>query len=172
MKGSSAKVTGMREFRKDIKKLAPVSGFDSGISTKGAGELLKGVNDKVANHILQKSIIRAGGLGRMQLSAARSMKVKSTMSAAQLVMGNNPKVPYFFGAEFGAYSNMSRFTTGRGGKSVSYLGWGQFKDWKKPGSGNTGYFLFPTMRAETEEIKEIWGREFDRISSEVFPNGR
>jgi len=32
--------------------------------------------------------------------------------------------------------------------------------------------LFPTMRAETEEIKEIWGREFDSISSQVFPDGR
>jgi hypothetical protein len=182
-KGSSVKVEGMKQFRKDIKKLAPVSGFDSGISTKGAGELLKDANRKVAQHIKDRSKGRASAAGRMQELAWASMKVGNAQNKATLTGGaisqvvgrgknkGSGPVLFFSGAEFGADRNKQRTVKGWGMKTVTYLGWGQFKEFRKAG-GNTGYFLFPTMRAETEEIKEIWGREFDSISSKVFPDGR
>jgi len=175
IKGAGVEVQGMKQFRKDIKKMQAGGGPDG-------RDLLKDANRKVAQHVKDRSENRASAAGKMQHLAWASMKVGNAQNKATLTGGaisqpvgrkkKSGPVLFFSGAEFGAYSNMSRFTTGRGGKSVSYLGWGQFKDWKKPGSGNTGYFLFPTMRAETEEIKEIWGREFDSISSQVFPDGR
>ena len=176
IKGAGVEVQGMKEFRKAIRRE-----FLNGEGPDGR-DMLKAANRKVAEHVKDRSESRASAAGNMQHLAWASMKVGNAQNKATLTGGaisqpvgrkkKSGPVLFFSGAEFGAYSNMSRFTTGRGGKSVSYLGWGQFKDWKKPGSGNTGYFLFPTMRDETEQIKEIWGREFDSISSKVFPDGR
>ena len=172
-KTASVKVHGMKEFRKDIKRMQAGGGPDG-------RDLLKDANRKVAQHVKDRSESRASAAGKMQHLAWASMKVGNAQNKATLtggaisqVLGRNKKsgpVLFFSGAEFGAYTDKSRFTRGRGGKSVSYLGWKQMSS-PKP-NGRTGYFLFPTMRAETEEIKEIWGREFDSISSKVFPDGR
>ncbi len=174
-KGSSVKVEGMKQFRKDIKRMQAGGGPDG-------RDLLKDANRKVAQHVKDRSKGRASAAGRMQELAWASMKVGNAQNKATLTGGaisqvvgrgknkGSGPVLFFSGAEFGGYQDKRRFTNGRGGKSVNYLGWGQFND-PKP-NGRTGYFLFPTMRAETDEIKEIWGREFDSISSKVFPDGR
>ena len=172
-KTASVKVHGMKEFRKDIKRMQAGGGPDG-------RDLLKDANRKVAQHVKDRSKGRASAAGKMQELAWASMKVGNAQNKATLTggaisqpVGRKKKtgpVLFFSGAEFGGYSDKNRFTTGRGGKSVTYLGWGQLLS-PKP-NGRTGYFLFPTMRAETEEIKEIWGREFDSISSKVFPDGR
>ena len=172
-KTASVKVHGMKEFRKDIKRMQAGGGPDG-------RDLLKDANRKVAQHVKDRSQSRASAAGKMQQLAWASMKVGNAQNKATLTggaisrpVGRNKEsgpVLFFSGAEFCGYQNKRRFTTGRGGKSVNYLGWGQFRD-PKP-NGRTGYFLFPTMRDETEQIKEIWGREFDSISSKVFPDGR
>ena len=172
-KTASVKVEGMKQFRKDIKRMQAGGGPDG-------RDLLKDANRKVAQHIKDRSESRASAAGKMQHLAWASMKVGNAQNKATLTggaisqpMGRKKKsgpVLFFSGAEFGGYQDKRRFTMGRGGKSVNYLGWAQFSS-PKP-NGRTGYFLFPTMRAETEQIKEIWGREFDSISSKVFPDGR
>ena len=166
-KRASVKVEGMRDFRKDLKQMTEDGGKDG-------RKLLKEANYKVASFVVRKAQRRATTVGPQQVNAAGSMQAKSTATTAQIRTGVD--FLYFNGAEFGADRNVRRVTNGRpsasGSQLTAYEGWKQFKDWKKPGSGNTGYFLFPTMRAETEEIKEIWGREFDSISSKVFPDGR
>lgn len=176
-KGSSVKVEGMKQFRKDIRRQ-----FLSGEGPDGR-DLLKDANRKVAEHIKDRSEGRATAAGRMQYLAWASMKVGNLQNRATLTGGaisqvvgrglnkGSGPVLFFSGAEFGADRNKQRTVKGYGMKEVTYLGWSQFKEFR-PAGGNTGYFLFPTMRAETEEIKEIWGRELDSISSKVFPDGR
>jgi hypothetical protein len=166
-KRASVKVEGMRDFRKDLKQMTEDGGKDG-------RKLLKEANYKVARFVLHKAQRRAATVGPQQVNAAGSMQAKSTATTAQIRTGVD--FLYFNGAEFGADRNVRRITNGRpsasGKQWVQYDGWKQFKDWKKPGSGNTGYFLFPTLRHESKEINEIWGREFDEISSKVFPDGR
>lgn len=175
MTGTGVKVHGMKEFRKDIKRMQAGGGPDG-------RDLLKAANREVAQHVKDRSRGRAASAGKMQYLAWASMKVGNAQNKATLtggainqVVGRGKKkgsgpVLFFSGAEFGADSNKERIVKGWGMKPVTYLGWKQF-DSPKP-NGRTGYFLFPTMRAETEAIKEIWGREFDSISSKVFPDGR
>jgi hypothetical protein len=166
-KRASVKVEGMRDFRKDLKQMTEDGGKDG-------RKLLKEANYKVATFVLRKAQKRAATVGPQQVNAAGSMQAKSTATTAQIRTGVN--FLYFNGAEFGADRNVRRVTNGRpsasGSQLTAYTGWKQFKDWKKPNSGNTGYFLFPTLRHESKEINEIWGREFDEISSKVFPDGR
>jgi hypothetical protein len=88
------------------------------------------------------------------------------------------KIPWAEGAEFGSKIGERRDIGGRNGPNPGD-GWLQFKagdgsdlNWKQPGYGQTGYWLFPTMRAETEQIKEMYVRELDDICKFAFPNGR
>jgi hypothetical protein len=48
-------------------------------------------------------------------------------------------------------------------------GWNQFREWRGNGA-NAGYALYPTMRANREQIVEIWGKGIDRITREAFPD--
>tara|TARA_R110000868_G_C10529182_1_gene733886 strand:- start:78 stop:608 length:531 start_codon:yes stop_codon:yes gene_type:complete len=161
LKGSGVKVEGMRDFRKELRQMTEDGGKDG-------RSLIKQANGRIAKFVVDKAIQRAHSVGPLQVKAAQSMKAKSTSTAAQIVAGDN--IPFFDGAEFGAHRNLERNVKIWGRDQITYLGWKQFKDWKKPGNGNTGYFLFPTLRAESETIKEMWGREFDEISSKVFPD--
>ena len=48
-------------------------------------------------------------------------------------------------------------------------GWNQFREWRGNGS-NAGYALFPTMRANRDEVVEMYGRGMDRITRAAFPD--
>lgn len=140
----SLQVRGLREFRRELRLVREQGGPDGQAA-------LKAVNWKVAEYVRTKAIARAASLpnGRQQLRAARSMKSGRAQNRATLT-GGNAQLVWFGGAEFGA----------------KY--WPQFKAWKEPGSGNTGYFLFPTMRAETPKIIDMYGDEFERIAAIAF----
>jgi hypothetical protein len=109
----------------------------------------------------------------LQAKAAQSLKASKTVGRAQ-VSGGNAQVPFFFGAEFGAKQNILRGERRRAGWAGPgrYIGFRQFLPWKKPGQGNTGYFLFPTLRAETDQIIELYADELDRVTKAAFPEGR
>ena len=49
------------------------------------------------------------------------------------------------------------------------IGWNQFKDWRGNKSG-AGYFLFPTVRANIDEIIDIYGDGMEKILGNVFPD--
>jgi hypothetical protein len=49
------------------------------------------------------------------------------------------------------------------------VGWNQFKRWLGNGEG-AGYFLFPTVRANVDEIMEIYGDGMKDILRDVFPD--
>jgi hypothetical protein len=49
------------------------------------------------------------------------------------------------------------------------IGWNQFKDWRGNKSG-AGYFLFPTVRRNIDEIIDIYGDGMQDILRDVFPD--
>jgi hypothetical protein len=49
------------------------------------------------------------------------------------------------------------------------VGWNQFKQWRGNKEG-AGYFLFPTVRANIDEIIEIYGDGMNDILRDVFPD--
>ena len=157
-------VKGLDQFRRELRAVAEGGGSD--------GEaLLKEANARVARFVIDKAVARASGVGLLQLRAAQSM-VAGRRSARAVIIAWSGSVPYFFGAEFGAKQNVLRKERAKAGWAAPgrYLGYRQFEVWKKPGGGNTGYFLFPTMRAESANIVETYGNEIDRIMRKVFPD--
>ena len=152
----TVRVAGLDDFRRQLRRLESEAGAD-GLS------LLKEANHKVASMVVNKAQARASSVGTMQSRAASTLKAGRAQARATITGG--ARVPFFFGAEFGAYPNFSRTRNGR-----TFLGFNQFQPWKKPGNGNTGYFLYPTMRAETRNIIEMYGKELDVIAKKAFPN--
>lgn len=157
-------VKGLDQFRRELRKIAEGGGAN--------GEaLLKEANQRVAGLVIAKARGRAAGVGLMQLRAAQSMTA-GRRSARAVIIGGSAQVPYFFGAEFGAKRNITRRPRSKAGwaEAGPWRGFNQFEGWKKPGAGNTGYFLFPTMRAESANIVEQYGREIDQIMKKAFPD--
>lgn len=140
----TVRVQGLDKFRSELRKIQQSGGAD-GIA------LLKEANYRVASMVVGKAQSRASSIGPMQAKAAASLR-PGRQQARAVVSGGSARVPFFYGAEFGA------------------LQYKQFLPWKKPGNGNTGYFLFPTMKAETQNIINMYGDELDKISKDAFPD--
>lgn len=49
------------------------------------------------------------------------------------------------------------------------LGWNQFRDWRGNGRG-AGYFLFPTIRQNLQDIIDMYGDEMQKLLGDVFPD--
>ena len=140
----TVRVQGLDKFRSELRKIQQSGGAD-GIA------LLKEANYRVASMVVGKAQSRASSIGPMQAKAAASLR-PGRQQARAVVSGGSARMPFFYGAEFGA------------------LQYKQFLPWKKPGNGNTGYFLFPTMKAETQNIIKMYGDELDKISKDAFPD--
>ena len=140
----TVRVQNLDKFRRELRKIEQSGGAD-GIA------LLKEANYRVASMVVGKAQSRASGIGPMQAKAAASLK-PGRQQARAVVSGGGVRVPFFNGAEFGAKQ------------------YKQFLPWKKPGNGNTGYFLFPTLKAETQNIIEMYGEELDKIARDAFPD--
>lgn len=173
-------VDDLDDFIKDLRRLKREG------DPEGLGRL-KDANYRVAEHVRSRAAAKAATHGRMYARAGDDMRASRTVKGARIVAGT--RVPYWNAAEFGVYP--SKDTDSRGGlkqlggrNGPNYVkgegnsrGWMQFakKDellWRDPGSGKTGNFLFPTMRAESETIKAMYVRELDDICKIAFPNGR
>lgn len=166
MTSASIAVKGLRELNRELRALDQAGGSQN-------RDLLKAANWRVAQFVVEKAQQRAAGVGRQQVRAAQSLRASKTAARAQ-VAGGSASVPFFFGAEFGAKQNILRAERKRAGWAGPgrYMGFRQFLEWKKPGSGNTGYFLFPTLRAESDNIIELYAEELDRVTAQAFPEGR
>ena len=154
---ATVNVKGLDQFRRELRKIQQEGGAD-GIS------LLKEANTRVANYVIAKAQAKAAGVGRMQHKAALSMRAGKQQARATII-GGGAKMPYFFGAEFGAYPGVRRTRNNR-----NFVGFNQFERWKRPGNGNAGYFLFPTMRDESRKIIDMYGDELDKIAATAFPD--
>lgn len=158
-------VVGLTDFRKQLQKVIQEGG-------ETGDTLLKEANWRVAQYVVEKAQARAATVGRMQVRAAQAMKASRTASRAQIIGTASDRVPFFFGAEFGAKQNVLRKPRKAAGWAGPgrYRGFRQFLPWKKPGSGDTGYFLFPTMREESQNIVEMYGKELDKVMKAAFPD--
>lgn len=171
--GKQIGVRGLDEFRRELLKVQRNGG------PRGY-DLLKKHNYEVAEFVRKKAVTRANQVGPQQARAAKSLISRRSGIRAELIGGNDrrkPKagglgasMPFFGGAEFGADHDVPRQVSTRRARSGSVLGWNQFLPWKEGGRGQTGYFLFPTMREYSDEIKEIYAEGLDRIMREVFPD--
>lgn len=150
-------VRGLDQLRRELRKIEQQGGAD-GIA------LLKEANYKVASMVANKAKIRGSSVGRLQGKAAQTLRA-GRQQARATVSGGTAAVPFFYGAEFGSYSGIERQRKGR-----SFIGFNQFLPWKRPGGGNAGYFLFPTLRDETKNIIEAYGEELDKITKQAFPD--
>lgn len=163
IRSGAVAVIGLRDFQRELKKIVTESG-------PTGDALLKDANWRVAQYIVEKSQARASTIGRLQARAAEGMKASRSAQRAQIAT-NVDKTQFFFGAEFGAKQNILRKPRRAAGWAGPgrYRGYRQFLPWKKPGGGNTGYFLFPTMREESPRVVEMYGEEIDRIMAQAFP---
>jgi hypothetical protein len=156
-------VRGLDEFRKELRRIEKEGGPDG-------RDLLKAANNKVATHVIVRARQRASIVGPMQARAASTLKAGQSQSRATITGGTS--VPFFFGAEFGAKRGILRRERQPAGWAGGgrWRGYNQFRPWNAPGSGRTGYFLFPTMRAESAAIVEMYADELDTIMRDVFPD--
>lgn len=161
--GQGVSVRGLEDFHRQLKRIESEAGAD------GLG-LLKALNYDVAEHIRVRAVARAQGLTRMQRRAASTLRSSKQARRALITGGSDAKsgVAFFGGAEFGAAHDSMRFNIG-GSPPRSGLGWNQFPDWRG-NHGAVGYFLFPTLRAESETIKEMYWQGLERIVARAFPD--
>ena len=153
--GETVVIYGLRDFRSKLQRLAREG------DPRGR-ELLKDANQRVGDLVVQGARRRAST--PIERKAAGTLRAGRQL-ARVVVTGGTARFPYFYGAEFGSYQNVVRERNGR-----TVRGWNQFRPWKRPGHGNTGYFLFPTMRDESPRIIEEYSRELDEVSRKAFPN--
>lgn len=152
-KGASVKVAGLDELRKELKKLDDAGLIDG----------LKDANYEVAAMVVTRARTKAAALGRMEARAAASLKASHAAARAQ-ISGGGAKVPFFGGAEFGAAQSQIRNTT-RG----LMLGWNQFEPWTGANSGS-GRFLYPTIRANADEIVDLYFEALGKLTAAAFPD--
>ncbi len=75
--------------------------------------------------------------------------------------------------KYGGYSTIPKRTRRIGGVAVRVtgvvIGWNQFNEWR--GSSNqAGYFLYPTLRASTDDIVIKYATEMEKQLRPVFPD--
>lgn len=160
---SSIAVVGLDDFRRQIARVLQDGGPDG-------KQLLKDANWKVAQYVVENAQARAATVGRMQVRAAQNLKASKTMSASMIIGTEDNRVPYFFGAEFGAKRDVLR----KERKAAGWAGPGRWRGYRQflPWRGNrgaVGYFLFPTMRDKGPQIKDMYADQLDDIAKRIFP---
>jgi hypothetical protein len=147
------KVAGLRELRKELRKLD-----DSGLTDE-----LRQANIDVAEMVVRSAQGKAST--RQQRKAAGTLRPGKQAGRA-VVIGGNAEVPWFGGAEFGAAQGQRRV----GPSGRTFVGFNQFEPWRGNGS-DAGYFLYPAIRDDTPQIIETYGDALDRITRKAFPDG-
>jgi hypothetical protein len=117
---------------------------------------LGSAGQRVAQHVVDTATIRAKALGPLEARAARSLAAARQQRVAAIKFGGN-RYPMALGAEFGAAQNVPR-TVIRHGRQTTARGYNQFRAWRGNSTG-AGYFLFPTIRREGDQIVEL----FDQV---------
>ena len=133
----AVQVDGLPELHRALKRLGDLE----------ASRELRGANKKAAEHVRDKSKARAYMVGGVAAHVAPSLRASAgTQSAA--VSGGGASHPAFAGAEFG----------GRGRPTTM-----QFQ----PHRGREGYFVYPTIRAESGRIVKPYQEALDQIIKKV-----
>jgi hypothetical protein len=150
---------GLREAVKMIKRL----------ERKDIIKDLKQTNARLSDMVIDKA--RATASTPQERAAASKALVAVRGERPGVRMARN-KFPGVVGAEFGAYFNRPR--TGHRGRQFknggTMLGWNQFveskggahKPWTPPGP-KAGYFVWPAIRANSQQLAEMYAEEISRL---------
>jgi hypothetical protein len=150
-------VVGLAELRRRLKAI------DDSLD-----DIITVANKKTADMVRAKAEAKAGSLGRPgAVRSAATMKVTQSPKFASLRLGNKA-TPGALGEEFGAYRNIVRPTRRR--KQTTMLGWNQFQGWRGSGQG-AGYYFWPTVRDNADEIRQVHEAELQRLLNLHFPDG-
>lgn len=98
------KVAGLANFNRELKKAA---------GQPAQQAMMKRANERVARLVIKGAQKEAAPLGKMQRKAAATLVPASAANAVR-VTGGDRTVPYFGGANFGAYRDRTRLIKARG----------------------------------------------------------
>jgi hypothetical protein len=163
MQGGTVAVQGLTEFRKACAQLA-----DDNDGSYDRRFIV--ANQRIAKLVIDAATANAAALNRKQATnVARTMRGTRTKTAAAVRLGG---LPYTFGAEFGA-KYIQRTVKSPFGGTREVVGWKQFLPWrgnqwaKGEVQGPPGYFLYPAIRDNTEEIVETYAAEMGALMDEL-----
>lgn len=75
--------------------------------------------------------------------------------------------------KYGGYSTLPKRARRIGGQAVKVtgitIGWNQFRDWRGNKS-QAGYFLYPTIRSNTEDAVALYAKEMEEQLKTIFPD--
>lgn len=132
-------VEGLRELNKSLKEMGPEFPREMRLANK-----------EIATSVLEAARSRAFSLGGVAAKTAPTLRVSAGTTSAGVALGGT-RAPYAAGAEFG------------GGRTPTTR---QFKPWRGKGS-DAGYFLYPTIRDNAEEIEAQYREALDDLIARV-----
>ncbi len=116
---------------------------------KELGKDLQKANKSAATLVASHAAAAAYSLGGVAGHVAPSLKASAGRQSAS-VSGGGAAYPMFGGAEFGSI----RFH--------------QFQPWRGSDS-DAGYFLYPTIRRDVDQIVELYAEALDNLLGKAFP---
>lgn len=117
---------------------------------KELGKDLQKANKSAASLVADHARAAAYSLGGVAAHVAPSLKASAGRMSAS-VSGGGSAYPMFGGAEFG---------------SIRYT---QFQTWRGS-SSDAGYFLYPTIRRDVDQIVELYSEALDNLLGKAFPS--
>jgi hypothetical protein len=112
---------------------------------------LRAANKEVAFMEATRAKAAAYALGGVAAHVAPSIKASAGYTSAGVTFGG-ADYPMAGGAEFGSYQ------------------YPQFEPWRG-NSSDAGYFVYPTIRRDAEEIEHTYTEAIDRLLNRAFPKG-
>lgn len=116
----------------------------------GAEKGVRVANKEAATKVATGATSAAISLGGVAAHVAPSIKASAGIKSGSVSFGGDD-YPMGAGAEFG------------GGRRKTTR---QFKPWRGSG-GNAGYFVYPTIRRESADIRETYEQAMERIMREA-----
>ncbi|MGE0229974.1 MAG: hypothetical protein AB7I38_17015 [Dehalococcoidia bacterium] len=144
--GFRTNVDGLRELARDFREVDPSYAKKLQVANKTVAETIAG---RARARYQQQHQSRSG-------DGANSIRALATQQRAQVAFGS-ARAPYVPGQEFGSH--------GGPGKR-------QFPAYvpSPSGRGGRGYFFFPTLREETEDLPELYLKAIEEVLRPVFPD--
>jgi hypothetical protein len=152
------RVEGHREL------IAALRAFDESLT-----DIVRVANRKAADVVVTKAKAYAPSVSRQAGAAAQTLRSSEELRAASVRLGNKGR-PFALGSEFGAKRDRMRKVRTESGAERFMVGWRQFPTWRGNGE-QAGYWLWPTVRRNRDEIVEAYRDQLDKTATRYFPDG-
>lgn len=121
--------------------------------------------------LVKESTFRVRANGKIETKRARATIVRDDEDIDEVARRVESQFVDLKGRNVGRRGGGSQVKLARkaGGGLHVVLGWNQFRPWRGNKSG-AGYWLFPTIREEVDEIIEIYGDAIWKITAKAFPD--